>query len=278
MDNFKVIMLGTGAPRPNILRSQSAHVLFLNELKVLVDCGDGTTQQLMKSGIEPEEIKHVWFTHLHSDHVMGYASFLLGGWASGRRELTIVGPEGTRDFHKKTIDLYKEDIDYRVSIGISPAGLLDNVNIIEVKDTGRIECDIPATVTTTPVIHNVPTFAYRFDFNGHSIVFSGDTIPSPKLVELARGADVLIQDACLVFPKGREGDPEFKKVYENLKKEHCSPAQAAIIAKEAEVKKLVMTHFMRGTDIQNVIQDASKHFDGEVIAASDLQTIEIIQE
>ena len=95
MMNNSVIMLGTGSPRLTKERMASAHLLTLGDIPILVDCAEGTTTQLVKADIAPQDIKHVFFTHLHADHMLGYANFLISGWVEGRRELTVVGPVGT---------------------------------------------------------------------------------------------------------------------------------------------------------------------------------------
>jgi len=90
MNNLKVTMLGTGSPRPDLERSGPAQVLTIGDTNILIDCGEGTTTQLMKAGIPPESITYLFMTHLHSDHIFGYGQFLLGGWGLGRRKLTNI--------------------------------------------------------------------------------------------------------------------------------------------------------------------------------------------
>src|SRR5690625_3157744 len=116
MEQISVVMLGTGSPRPHVKRSQPAQALKVGDTTILIDCGEGTTYQLLKADIAPESIDCLVLTHLHSDHTMGYANFLLSGWAQGRSELTVVGPKGTKEFHEKIIDLYETDINYRCSL------------------------------------------------------------------------------------------------------------------------------------------------------------------
>lgn len=276
MNKTTIIMLGTGSPRPDPKRMGSSQLLLIDDLPILIDCGEGTTSQLMKAGIPPHTVKHLWLTHLHSDHTLGYGQFLLGGWANGRRELTLVGPPGTRQFHERILEMYEDDITYRTSLGRAPAGILD-VKIIEVKRPGKVDCDISAKVTAESMIHNVPTFAYRFDTASKSIVFSGDTAPTPKLIDLSRDADVLVQDASLAVNHtyNNATNPETIKIWEHLQKEHCTPAQAGDIAEQARVKTLVLTHFLPNVDEEQAYREASNRFSGTVIVSQDLQVITI---
>ncbi|WP_066396503.1 MBL fold metallo-hydrolase [Neobacillus mesonae] len=276
MSEIALTMLGTGSPRPDIERSGPAQVLTIDGTHILIDCGEGTSTQLLKAGIPLESINHLWITHLHSDHLFGYAQFLIGGQGNGRRELTIVGPKGIKKYHQRILELYEEDLNYRLSLGRSPKGLLD-VNIIEIIESGEIKTDIPAYVTCAEMVHNVKTFGYRFYIEDKVVVISGDTAPTPNIVELARGANLLVLDSALtttsVYTKG--GNKEFSKVFENLKKEHCTPVQCGQIAQEAEVKTLVLTHFLPEADGEEAFAETSSVFAGEVIVPKDLQKIKV---
>ncbi|MGJ9385262.1 MBL fold metallo-hydrolase [Salipaludibacillus sp. CF4.18] len=279
MQSFYLKLLGTGSPKPNKERSGPAQVVMIDNTPVLVDCGEGTTRQLLNSNINPIEVENVIFTHLHSDHVFGYSHFLLGGWSLGRKKLTIVGPKGLKAFHEKVLDMFKDDIDYRVStLGISEEGLLD-VNIIELPSVGGEVplSDLDVDITYTPVIHNVETFGFRFQKGNQSIVISGDTAPVNSLIELAKDADILIQDAAIVSSvfNNKSSDPNILRIWDILTKEHCTPQQAGEIAQEAGVKCVVLTHLLPNTDEEEVYQEASEHFNGKVIVGQDLMEITI---
>ncbi|GAA0440278.1 MBL fold metallo-hydrolase [Lentibacillus halophilus] len=271
-----ITMLGTGSPRPDLERSGPAQVLHINGMPILIDCGEGTTAQLLKANIPPENVNVLMFTHLHSDHFFGYGQFLLGGWGRGRRELTVVGPKGIKEFHETVINMFKDDIAYRVSLGRPENGVLD-VNIIEFDEPGEVSVDIPAKVSIDEMVHNVPTFGFRFEMDNNVIVFSGDTAPTPNIVNLAQGADILVQDGCLAKTGiyRNTTDPELLKIWENLQKEHCTPGQAGDIAQEAGVKKLVMTHFLPNVIPEEVKEEAEEQFDGESIVGEDLMEISV---
>ncbi|MGY4691468.1 MBL fold metallo-hydrolase [Salibacterium sp. K-3] len=279
MSNWKVTMLGTGSPRPDLERSGPAQVIHFGDLPVLIDCGEGTTAQLMKADIPPQSVNHLFMTHLHSDHLLGYGQFLLGGWGWGRRKLTIYGPKGMKHFHDTMLDLFEKDIDYRISLGRSPKGVRENVEIIEFDHPGEIELmddEIPAQVFVEEMVHNVPTFAFRFEGENQTIVHSGDTAPTENIVKLAEGADILIQDAGMAVNEiyKNPSDPELEEIWENLKKEHCTPAQAADIAQRAEVKQLVMTHFLPDIDTKLAYSEAAEVFEGRTLVGEDFMVIE----
>ncbi|MEW9668478.1 MBL fold metallo-hydrolase [Ammoniphilus sp. 3BR4] len=272
MSEISVVMLGTGSPRPNLNRSQPAQALNIGKDTILVDCGEGTTAQLMKAGIAPESIKYLILTHLHSDHTLGYGQFLLGGWGQGRSELTIIGPKGTKAFHERILEMYSFDIDYRCSLGRSGAGILD-VKIIEISEPGKLmENPLPYPITTARMVHNVPTYAFRFDIGQKIVVISSDTAPNEEIVELSEGADILIQNAGLTT--GRKS-AALDRIWNNLQKEHCTPAQAGTIAERARVKKVVLTHFLPEADASIALKEASETFSGVVIVPEDLDVIKV---
>ncbi|VEF48612.1 ribonuclease Z [Bacillus freudenreichii] len=275
MDELKLTLLGTGSPRPDLERSGPSQVISLGDSHILVDCGEGTTAQLIKAGIAPQSVQYLFMTHLHSDHIFGYGQFLLGGWGLGRRKLTVIGPKGMKHFHETLINLFKEDIDYRTSLGRPGNGVRD-VEIIEVEEAGLVQTDLPLKITAAEMVHNVKTFGFRFETDDQTVVISGDTAPTPNIIELSRNADILVMDACLaptaVYRNTKSA--ELQEIWNSLQKEHCSPEQAGEIAQKAGVKTLVMTHFLPNIDEEETYNEAVKVFDGEVIVGEDLLVIE----
>ncbi|WP_227937431.1 MBL fold metallo-hydrolase [Alkalihalobacillus deserti] len=269
-----VIMLGTGSPRLNKERMATAHLLSMGGESILVDCAEGTTMQLVKADIPPQDIKYVFFTHLHADHMLGYANFLISSWVEGRRELTVVGPVGTKKMHDLLVEMLENDINYRMSLGRPDTGIRD-VKVIEIEKEGRVNVELPIDVHCAEMVHNVPTFAYRFDKESDSVVFGGDTAPpTDPLAKLAEGAGMLIHDACLTLIEDDQ-TPNSSKIWENLQKEHCTPAQAAETAKKANVKQLVLTHFLPKMNPKNVLDEAAGVFNGEIIIPNDLDVIKL---
>lgn len=276
MSHLTVTMLGTGSPRPDLERSGPAQLLSSENEHILIDCGEGTTSQLMKANVPPEDVKYLFMTHLHSDHLLGYGQFLLGGWGLGRRELTVVGPKGMKHFHETMLSLFHDDIAYRTSLGRPKNGILD-VNIIEIDGPGEVQVDLPMKITAAQMVHNVLTYGYRFETEKEVVVFSGDTAPTPNIVELSKGADLLVIDAALaptaVYHK--TDNPELKEIWDNLQKEHCTPAQTGEIGTKAGVKKLVLTHFLPNILEEETYKEAANEFSGEIILGEDLQVIPV---
>jgi ribonuclease BN (tRNA processing enzyme) len=268
-----VTLTGTGSPRPSPERANSGQVIRAGERLILLDCGGGTMRRLLDAGIDATGIETMFLTHLHSDHTLDYAEFILGSWSMGRSALSVYGPPGTRRLHDLLLlEPYRADIEYRLSLGRSPAGIMDiDVNEFE---SGLIYDDGELRVRAVPAIHSTYTVALRFDYAGKSIVHSGDTCYTPDLVELALGADILIHDACMAPAAVFKDTAVWPNLYDHLKEHHATPEEAGRAAREAGVKTLVLTHFLIGTDIEEALRRAATEFNGEIIAGTDLMTIE----
>ncbi len=263
--------MGTGCPRPSLYRSGPSQVVHVGDELFLVDCGDGTTSQLLRANIDPGSVKKLLFTHLHTDHTLGYGQFVLGGWNFGRRALSVWGPSGLARLNDALFtDLYKQDIEYRLSLGRPSSGLWD-IKVTEIEPGSIVQAD-SYRITAAEVKHSIYTVAYRFDFGEHSLVISGDTAYCPELVALARGADVLIQD-CSLASSDQYRSGEAKTVWSSLREHHTSPRDAGRIAREAGVRKLVLTHFLPGVDTAAIARESAEEFAGEIIIGEDLMTV-----
>lgn len=122
-----------------------------------------------------------------------------------------------------------------------------------------------------------PSFAFRFDTDAGSIVISGDTAPSPNLVKLAQGADILVHEVFTdsptdLFPDD-EDNREARRRQNHLVSSHTPLSRVGSIAAEAGVRRLVLTHFIPGDDDvpdERWVKGASVDFDGEVVVGHDL--------
>lgn len=273
MSQIEVTFTGTGSPRPSLERANSGQVIRIGDQLFLLDCGGGTTRRLLEAGIDATKIEHLFLTHLHSDHTLDYAEFMLGSWAMGRSAMRVYGPEGTARFHDLLLmQPYRSDIDYRISLGRSPSGMLDiEINEFE---PGIIFEEGGLTVRAVEVIHSTYTVAMRFDFDGESLVHSGDTRYCRALVDLAHGADVLIHDVCMAPAAVFRNNAAWPNLYEHLKEHHATPEEAGRTAREAGVRKLVLTHFLLGLDVDETLERCRSEFDGEIIIGEDLMTVD----
>jgi len=271
MADDSVVLLGTGSPRPSAERAQPSQLLCAGEELFLIDCGDGVTTQLLRSGRDVTAVRKIFLTHLHWDHVLGYAPLVWGGWSAGRPTLEVWGPPGTRRMHELLFgQLHRPDVEWIGRIGYAKSGI-DSIQIHEI-DEGNVYDRDGVSVQAARVKHPVHTLAYRFNSKGKSVVFSGDTAYCEELIRLAEGADLLVQDTCACHSK-QYGDERSRKIRAALIGFHASPEQGGQMAQRAGVRCLVCTHLLPGADDSQVKAEAKSAFRGETVVGEDLREL-----
>jgi ribonuclease BN (tRNA processing enzyme) len=274
-----LILLGTGGgPRPRRASSAPAQVIVRGGAAYVVDCGDGVARQLVLAGIPLASLRHIFITHHHSDHNADYGNLIWLAWAAGLG--TRVDTWGPSPLEKMT-RLFFEMNAYDISTRIADEGrvpLVPLVHVHELTEGGVILQDENVKVTTALVNHPpvVPAFGYRFDGPDRSIVVSGDTAPSDNLIQLARGADVLVHDTLYAPAIDRlvADVPNATSLKRSILSHHTTAEDAGRVAQAAGVKLLVLSHLVPADDPtvtdQMWIDAARKHFQGSVVVGRDL--------
>jgi ribonuclease BN (tRNA processing enzyme) len=282
---MNLTLIGTGTPVPTVERAGTSLVIETNGDPILVDCGPKTVYRLMDAGINPGTIETLFFTHHHMDHNASFFHFVFASWAQGGREtLDIYGPDGTDSLLTALYEIYETDIEYRTEI--YPSAGIENIDTHRVTDSFSLDAD-GWRVRAHPVDHSIETYAYRFDehMTETSVVVSGDTRKIDSLAAFAKGADVLVQDACIApFDEDRVPDDEFvwpeyakgedEGEHSTVAANHCTPEEAGEIAQEAGVEKLVLTHILPYRDLDAMRRRATSAFDGEVVIGQDGLTLQ----
>jgi ribonuclease BN (tRNA processing enzyme) len=279
----KLVLLGTMAGpvlAPN--RMMASQAIFVDGRGYLVDCGYGTIERMTQLGIRPPQIESVYITHHHSDHNADYANLIHLAWIQGiPGEIRVYGPPPMGAINTAAIAVHKEDVDIRIrATGRKP--MEAHIKVQEITGPGVVHQDDRVKVTAALVDHPpLPhAFGFRFDARDRSIVFSGDTRPSPNLVQLAKGADVLVHEAMYVpgidrmLAKRPYVPPRLKQF---LMEGHTTAEDCGRIATEAGVKTLVLSHLLPGDDPELAEEvwraEAAKHFRGEIVVARDLMVL-----
>ncbi|MGH9312653.1 MAG: MBL fold metallo-hydrolase [Vicinamibacterales bacterium] len=277
----RLILLGTGGgPTPKRRRSAPAQALVVGDRTYIVDCGDGVSRQLALAGISLRSIRSVFITHQHSDHNADYGNLLMFAWIAGiAAPIDTYGPPPLA----KMTRLFLEMNDYDLGIRQKDEGrppLAPSIRVHEVSRDGRVVDDGRVKVTAALNAHPpvVPSFAYRFDTADRSIVISGDTNVSPNVIRLAAGADVLVHEVMHVPSIGAllEKDPDATRLREHLLASHTTVEDVGRVAAEANVKTLVLSHFVPGdADLPDDewTAGARRHFCGRVVVGADLMEI-----
>jgi ribonuclease BN (tRNA processing enzyme) len=278
----RLILLGTGGgPTPKKNRSAPAQVIVCNGAAYIVDCGNGVARQYVTAGLKLKDIKSVFITHQHSDHNADYGNLLLLAWATDlTTPVDTFGPPPLVNMTKLFLELNAYDIEIRTKDEGRPA-FAPLIRPHEISGGGPVTQDQNLKVTATLVKHPPvePAFAYRFDAADRSIVISGDTAPTDTLIELARGADVLVHEVMHLpsLDKLLSTETNATTLRQHLLASHTPTTEVGKIATAAKVKTLVLSHFVPGgyPYLEDAVwlEDVRKDFRGEIIVGRDLLEI-----
>lgn len=278
----RLILLGTGGgPRPRRSVAASSQVIVVNGVAYVVDCGDGVARQLASTNVPLTALRHIFITHHHSDHDADYGNLMLLAWAAGKHtRVDSWGPPPLARITKLFLEMSATDIATRVADEGHPS-LVPLVHAHELRAAGSVMQDENVKVTSVVVPHPLvkQAHAFRFDSADRSIVISGDTAPSDRLIRLAEGADVLVHEALYMPAIDRlvARTPGATHLREHLVASHTSAEDAGRIAQAAGVKQLVLSHLVPPDDAAVTDQmwiDASRvHFRGPVVVGKDLMEI-----
>ncbi|HNR27793.1 MAG TPA: ribonuclease Z [Bacteroidales bacterium] len=222
--------LGSASALPARNTYFTAHVLNIRGRSFLLDCGEGTQLRLGQLGISLGAIDHVFITHLHADHVFGLLGMISSMHLLKRNApLYVHAPRGL----EKLIEFYfdfsgKQDPSFPIIHKV-----VEGTGMFPVMDGGE------ALVSAFPLNHGVPTFGYLFrekrvrKSEPRSVAYCTDTAPFPELAGWVEGVDLLFLEATFL-----EKDLESAQNYK-----HCTARQAAQIALDAGVGKLLLGHF-----------------------------------
>ncbi len=253
---MELTILGSGTGWPRRERNAAGYVLRAGDWVLLLDCGPGTLRRLTEAGVDINELDLLFLSHWHPDHVSDLVPYLFAtryglGFTRGR-PVRLISAEGIRDFLRALRQAYGHWID-------PPEGLLQ---IMERPRGVHSRLEFPGLVLeTAPARHNPESLALRVEAEGRVLVYTGDTEYSPEITELSRGADLLLAECACPEDRPVEG--------------HSTPSQAARMAAEAGVSRLVLTHFYPPCDQADLLTPARKFFSGEILLARDLLRITI---
>lgn len=270
-------LIGCGTPTPMPDRFGSCFVLQVGTERLMFDCGPAATYKLRQAGMAPTDIRHLFFTHYHYDHDADYPCFLLCRWDHERGDVPrlsvcgppplsriterLIGPEGAfaddwrvRVEHPASRELY-------AARGGKVPRPEPRFEVREITAGDRVETG-SAVVTAGTAVHLQPMMdclAYRVDWDGSAVVFTGDTGRHQGLDTLAQGADTLVVN---VWDHQGNMSPAFTSGF-------CGTLDAAGMAAAAGARRLVVAHQTAGLarpgSREKAMAEMASIFEGEIV-------------
>lgn len=300
MEKFDVHILGCGSALPTTRHCPSSQVVNLRDKLFMIDCGEGTQLQLRRCRLKFSRLNHVFISHLHGDHCFGLPGLISTFNLLGRTaELHVYSPHGLEELMAPWLDFFCRQMTYRVIF-----------HEFGTREAALVYEDRSMTVTTIPLKHRMPCCGFLFaekprpnhivremvDFyqvplyelnrikNGADYVtpegevipnsrlttpaepprryaYCSDTLPLDSVARQVRGVDLLFHEATFAD----EGAVRAKETW------HTTASQAARVAREAEVGRLLIGHFSaRYEDEADLLREASALFPDTLLARETL--------
>ena len=266
--DLDVVFLGTAGSMPTARRAPSATLIRRGGERLLVDCGEGTQRQLLRSDLGLVDLQEIFLTHFHADHFLGLPGMLKTFALRGRElPLTLYGPRGLEEllqqlrrifgrltFEVDVVELSqdavlardgyelrtfparhgRDAIGYALVEEARPGRFdVETADVLGVpagRERGALQSGEPVTLADGRVI--TPEQVLGDSRPGRKVVLTGDTAPSDLVVDAAYGADLLVHEATFC-------EDEADRAQET---EHSTALEAARVAKDAEVRLLALTH------------------------------------
>jgi ribonuclease Z len=298
--DLDVVFLGTSGSAPTAQRATSATLIRRGGERLLIDCGEGTQRQLLRSDVGLVDLEHVLLTHFHADHYLGLPGMLKTYALRGRElPLTVYGPAGLRELYAslrrvfgnlsyevQTIELAPGDVlardgyeirAFAVDHGVQAVGYVlseeerpgrfdvataDALGVPAGRERGALQRGERVTLPSGETVH--PEQVLGTARPGRTVVLTGDTAPTTSVADAAAGADLLVHEATFCADE-RERARETQ---------HSTAAEAALAAQAAGVRLLALTHISSryfGTD---VVEEARQVFPDTVVPR-DFDLVEI---
>src|SRR5258708_36469168 len=299
--DLDLVFLGTSASMPTALRAPPGILVRRGGERLLFDCAEGTQRQLQRSTVGLPDLEEIFLTHFHADHFLGLPGMLKTFALRGRDgvPLTVYGPAGLRELFRQlkpflgrlpypltTVELEAgeelERGEYRIeTFALEHGAAALGYALVEHERPGRFDVDAADGLGVPPGRERgmlqggeavtlpdgrviTPDAVLGPGRAGRKVVLAGDTAPSPVVAQAAHRADLLVHEATF-------GAAEAERARETL---HSTAAEAAEVAKRAEVRLLALTHLSTRYFGSELAEEARAVF-ADTVVPRDFDVIEV---
>jgi ribonuclease Z len=284
MSDFSVTLLGTGTPIPVPDRFGPSTLVEAGDQKLLFDAGRGASIRLHQLGVPIGRIDALLLTHFHSDHTVGIPDLWLTGWLQsyfGTRTapLRVIGPEGARTLMTHLEQAYALDVSIRIEDEkLPPQGAA--IDVSEFAGDGVVYERSGVRVIAFEVDHGAaikPAYGYRIEYDGRSVVISGDTRFNDNVIKYGAGADLLIHEVAIVRPE-LLAEPFIQRIMAH----HTSASEAGTVFAQTRPKLAAYTHLVflasatvPPATIDDLILETRRTYAGPLTVGTDLMRFTI---
>jgi ribonuclease Z len=282
----EVILTGTGVPHPRPGRAGAGTLVRCGDVALQFDAGRSTVLRLVEAGTPPHALTATFITHVHSDHVVGLPDLAMTRWVqqqlTAAGPLVVVAPDGVAArFVRRMLEPYDDDLRLReehvgahaIEVDLRTFAVPASPELVWASDDGS------ARVLAVAVHHEpVPeAVAYRVETPDGVVVVSGDTRVCIEVEDLARGADVLVHEACRTTAMAPLIDGT---VFETIFSYHADTVALGAMAERAGVPHVVLTHLIPPPEspsdaaaFAHDLRDGG--YSGRVTVGEDLTTVHV---
>ncbi len=295
MAEFNINILGCGSALPTTRHLATSQVVDLRDKLYMIDCGEGTQVQMRRMRVRFGRLAHVFISHLHGDHCFGLPGLISTLGMLGRTgELVVHGPKEVETYLRPVMDLFCRGMEFEVRF-----------NPVDTRSHSLVMEDRSLSVYSIPLKHRIPTCGYLFaekpkeahiiremtDFyqvpvrcmkdikQGQDYVTpEGEVVPNSRLTRPAappkryafcsdtaynRSIIPIIEGADLLYHEATFAECDLARAKETF---HSTARQAAEIARDAHVKRLVIGHYSaRYEDLSELHREAEAVFPGTIL-------------
>lgn len=269
MEKFEITILGCGCAVPTVLHNPASQIVNIREKLAMIDCGEGTQMQMRLNKVGFQKLRNIFISHLHGDHCFGLIGLLTTlGMLKRTQPMHIYAQPDLEKLLQPLLDYHANDREY--DIIFHPINPRKHEVIYE---------DRTVSVETIPLKHGVPTCGFLFKetrrikqedgsleyVTTKRYAYCSDTQYNEKIVPIIEGVEALYHESTFLNEHGARS----KEV------KHSTAAEAATIAKLANVGKLILGHYSARVEDHSLFLNEAKPIFDNTILAEENDVIEI---